>query len=170
MIREEKQRQDWSIRQARHRSAAPQPEAVGATGDVTPMSRECHADVPSMSRCSSSSSSKKEYVRTPKRSDEPAGFVRFYESYPRHEARKDALKAWLKLNPSAELEQQILAAVERRKHVDPRWRLGDRDFDLKYIPMPATFINRERWKDQLDVRTPASMNGLRTVEELERNS
>ena len=35
---------------------------------------------------------------------------------------------------------------------------GDRDFNPKHIPMPATFINRERWSDQLDVRTPASMN------------
>jgi hypothetical protein len=71
---------------------------------------------------------------------ETPDFLRFYEAYPRHEARQDACKAWLALAPTAELVQTILDAVARRL---PEWRAGD----PRFIPLPATWLRGSRWED-----------------------
>jgi hypothetical protein len=70
-----------------------------------------------------------------------AAFGPFYEAYPRHEGRQDALEAWLKLNPDAELIPVIMAAVERYA--------GEvRDTERKYILHPARWLNGKRWEDE----------------------
>lgn len=88
-----------------------------------------------------------EAPKQPKRSkkpiEEPTGFTRFYTEYPKHEGRKPALMAWLKLNPSAELAETIIAHVKRRK--ETVWRGKDKQFIL----LPATFLNEKRWEDEL---------------------
>lgn len=66
---------------------------------------------------------------------------RFWPAYPRHDARKDALRAWVKLHPSPELVERILVALEAQK------RAGRFDGDPKYIPMGSTWLNRARWED-----------------------
>lgn len=88
-----------------------------------------------------------EAPKQPKRSkkpiEEPTVFTRFYTEYPKHEGRKPALMAWLKLNPSAELAETIIAHVKRRK--ETVWRGKDKQFIL----LPATFLNEKRWEDEL---------------------
>jgi hypothetical protein len=68
-------------------------------------------------------------------------FKRFYQAFPRHVAREDALKAWLKLNPDAELIPVIMAAVER-------YAAEVRDTTPKFILHPATWLNGKRWEDE----------------------
>lgn len=74
---------------------------------------------------------------------EDENFKRFYDAYPRHQGRKPAKKAWDKLHPSAELTETIISHVEKRKKTD--WNGKDKTF----IPLPATFLNNERWTDEL---------------------
>jgi hypothetical protein len=95
-----------------------------------------------------------------KRSDdsEPEGFQKFYGSYPRHDARKKALEAWLSVNPNDELESRIIADVERRKTTD--WR----DTPRKFIPLPSTYLNGARWTDEIG--TPPNNNGATPFREL----
>ncbi len=69
------------------------------------------------------------------------GFDDFWAVYPNRKAKKDALKAWTKLNPSQELIQTIIECVEVYAKTK-QWRQG-------YIPLPATFIRGERWDDEL---------------------
>ena len=81
------------------------------------------------------------------------GFDTFWQTYPRRQARKDALKAWRQLRPSAEVQQAILDALQWQV---PAWP------DLAYAPLPATYLRGERWTDEplavadkIDTRLPA---------------
>jgi hypothetical protein len=69
-------------------------------------------------------------------------FERFWEIYPRKVAKGDALKAWAKANPDDALTEKILAAVSAAKG-RPQW-LNE---DGKFIPYPATWLNRGQWDD-----------------------
>ncbi len=71
------------------------------------------------------------------------GFDDFWKAYPRREGRKDALRIWTRLNPSAEVVQQILEALAWQCQTE-QWRKSNGDF----IPMPKTYLNQERWTDE----------------------
>ncbi|MDI3298249.1 MAG: phage replication protein [Bacillota bacterium] len=85
-----------------------------------------------------------------RRGEEPADFARFWAAYPRKVARPKALQAWLRLSPSPDLVEQILAAVARQR-ASPQWR---RDGG-QYIPHPATYLNQRRWEDMDEVAVSA---------------
>jgi len=72
-----------------------------------------------------------------------AGFDRFWAVWPKKVAKADAEAAWAKLAPGPELAEAIVAAVARQRG-SPKWnRDGGR-----YIPYPATWLNRRRWEDE----------------------
>lgn len=71
------------------------------------------------------------------------GFDRFWAIYPKHVAKKDALKAWEKLRPSPALIERILAAVEWQRQT-PKWLKDGGEF----APYPATWLRSERWEDE----------------------
>lgn len=93
-------------------------------------------------------------------SDDSPDFRTFWEAYPRHVARKAALTRWLAINPSSELTQKIISAVEIQKQ-SPQWQ-RDRG---KYIPHPATWLNQERWEDEM-VPQKNDMLVIQPLEEL----
>jgi hypothetical protein len=66
-------------------------------------------------------------------------FDRFWEAYPRRDAKQNAERAWRKLKPTPELETVILASVARQSS---GWK------DPQFIPMPATWLNGKRWQDE----------------------
>ncbi|PIK77144.1 helix-turn-helix domain-containing protein [Pseudomonas sp. 382] len=72
------------------------------------------------------------------------GFEQFWKLFPKKKSRKDALKAWNKLNPDAELQAVMIAALGR--HCVSRDWTKDAG---QYIPMASTWINGERWHDVL---------------------
>ncbi|MEB3843999.1 helix-turn-helix domain-containing protein [Pseudomonas guariconensis] len=72
------------------------------------------------------------------------GFEQFWKLYPKKKSRKDALKAWNKLNPDAELQSVMIAALGR--HCVSRDWTKDAG---QYIPMASTWLNGERWHDVL---------------------
>lgn len=73
------------------------------------------------------------------------GFEEFYNGYPRKTGRKEAIKAWRKLKPSAELVTTLIndckARVERG-----HWCTGP---GKGYIPGPAPYLNQEKWTDEI---------------------
>lgn len=80
-----------------------------------------------------------EPVRTPDFSD-------FWALYPRKVAKKDAARAWHKLDQST----QVAALVGLAAWL-PVWQhqLAQKEDAMDYLPHPATWINGERWEDEL---------------------
>lgn len=74
----------------------------------------------------------------------PDGFAKFWSAYPKHEAKKDAIKAWNALKPNNDLCNTIFADLEKRLASGGVWYKADR----KYIPLPATYLRGARWEDE----------------------
>ena len=68
-------------------------------------------------------------------------FDKFWAVYPRHTAKQDAKKAFVKVSPDDSLLNTMLTAIQRQKQTD-QWS------DPRYIPHPATWINGRRWEDE----------------------
>jgi hypothetical protein len=69
-------------------------------------------------------------------------FDEFWSLYPRKIAKATARKAWAKLSA----EQQLMAAKAIGTHCN-YWRT--KETELEFIPHPATWLNQERWEDEL---------------------
>lgn len=76
--------------------------------------------------------------------DTDIAFDRFWKEYPRKIAKVTALKSWLKLNPDPALITKIINAVKKAK-TSEEWNKDDK----KYIPYPVTYLNQQRWEDEL---------------------
>ena len=67
-------------------------------------------------------------------------FLIFYKAYPKKMNKKEALAKWMKADlPDISI---ILKAIEKQK-VAVQWQ------NRQYIPYPATWINQERWTDEI---------------------
>lgn len=71
---------------------------------------------------------------------EEVSFEDFWVLYPRHEAKKAARKAWEKIDASVHVEILTALAV---------WRRVLLDRELNFRPLPASWLNGERWEDEL---------------------
>ena len=69
------------------------------------------------------------------------GFTSFWEAYPRHVGKVDAMKAWKKIAPNSETIDAILAALKWQPY-QKQWR------DIDFVPHPASWLRGERWKDE----------------------
>lgn len=67
-------------------------------------------------------------------------FDDFWLMYPRRVAKKDAMKAWARMTIPDRVDA-LTALVDWRRV----WRTKETDF----IPYPATWLNGERWQDEL---------------------
>lgn len=74
-------------------------------------------------------------------SDERFGL--FWKSYPKKVARQDAERAWKKANINGEFESVISALEEQKRSEDWTKEKG------KFIPHPASWINKRRWEDEI---------------------
>ena len=71
-------------------------------------------------------------------------FDLFWEAYPKKRDKLKAKKSWDKIKPDSELTQRIITAVSL--HAKTRdWTKEDG----KYIPMPSTWLNGQRWEDEI---------------------
>jgi hypothetical protein len=71
-------------------------------------------------------------------------FEAFWKLYPRKTAKDNARKAFAKVNPSAELLNQIMDSLA--KHCVSQGWLKD---DGQFIPHAATWLNQKRWNDEV---------------------
>jgi hypothetical protein len=69
-------------------------------------------------------------------------FDEFWSIYPRKIAKAVARKAWQRLTD----EQQLMAAKAIDTHCQ-YW--SAKETELEFIPHPATWLNQERWEDEL---------------------
>lgn len=73
-------------------------------------------------------------------------FEKFWSAYPRKSAKAQARKAFSKITAD-QLENTILPDIEKRKK-SSQWQ------DQQYIPYPATYLNGERWNDEIRIDKP----------------
>jgi len=78
-------------------------------------------------------------------------FDQFWNAYPKKERKKDTRGIWSKKNYSAHLPE-ILKFIDSAKKTD-RWKNG-------FIPQPSTFLNGERWTDDLSGYADKNKNNV----------
>ena len=76
-------------------------------------------------------------------------FDRFWAAYPRKDDKKNAQRAFLRLKPDEALLARLLAALEKHRRSRQWTEDGGR-----YIPLAATWLNGERWNDQMSEGPP----------------
>lgn len=85
-------------------------------------------------------------------------FAQFWEAYPRKEAKAKAKQAFAKHKPTPELVAAMVAALDAQKQSD-QWRRDGGQF----IPHATTWLNQERWNDEIapprSVAMPMSKSG-----------
>ena len=80
-----------------------------------------------------------------------SAFAQFWAAYPKRKDKEKAQKAFAKINPSQELLQVMLTAIEKSKSTDD-WKKDNG----QYIPYPATWLNGKRWEDEEAIITTTS--------------
>jgi len=71
-------------------------------------------------------------------------FIDFYNLYPRKMGRKDAERSWNRL--TSDQQSDCLDAMPNYLKY---WKIKETAKD--FIPYPATFLNQERWTDEIDI-------------------
>lgn len=71
-------------------------------------------------------------------------FASFWSVYPKRVGKGAAEKWWRKRKPSQALTETMIAAVKEQVKSDQWTRDGG-----QYIPNPSTWLNQERWQDEL---------------------
>jgi hypothetical protein len=68
-----------------------------------------------------------------------ASFEKWWSEYPKKVKKKTAREIWMRKNPPVDL---LIADVQNRLLNDAQWRDG-------FIPHPTTYLNGERWNDEV---------------------
>ncbi len=71
-------------------------------------------------------------------------FEKFWELYPKRVGRSVAEKSYNKMKDLASKEEAIIQGLQNYINY---WKL--KKTDKQYIPNPSTWLNQERWKDEL---------------------
>lgn len=72
------------------------------------------------------------------------GFEEFWKLYPRKQGKVNALKSW-KTKSCSTKTQAILASLSFRLSAAPP--NGWAGIETNFVPLPATFLNQQRWED-----------------------
>ncbi len=109
---------------------------------------------PLLNEKDSNSQTKEKPVHKPSKpaNNPSAEFLRFWDRYPRKQGKPKAWASWHKqgLDISAEL---ILERLEKQKSQDVQWQ------NKQYIPLPATYLNQQRWEDEIVTASTSTKHG-----------
>ena len=75
-------------------------------------------------------------------SELPLGFDRFWEAYPRKQAKPQAARAFARLRVDGPLLASMLAAIAQQAASEQWQREGG-----QFIPLPGSWLNGRRWED-----------------------
>ena len=76
-----------------------------------------------------------------KKNGQPKAFDQFFSAYPKRVKRKPAHEIWKRKCLDSRLPE-LLADIQKRLDSDSRWKGG-------YVPDPTTYLNQERWNDEI---------------------
>jgi predicted phage replisome organizer len=89
-------------------------------------------------------------------------FDKFWASYPRKDNKKKC-KQWFEAkshNVTSELVDTMVKAIEKNKKFNQQWQ------NKQFIPMPLTWLNGERWNDEIDEPSSNTSNQPKLLEEI----
>jgi len=89
-------------------------------------------------------------------SELPDGFAEFWAQYPKKEAKAVAAASWLekRLHEDLPLRERAMAALAVQR-TRPRWTKDDGT----YVPNPGTWLNQERWTDEVGTAQTGAATG-----------
>jgi len=87
-------------------------------------------------------------------------FLKFWNVYPKKEAKRKALTAYENIKKPIPSLQIILSSIEKQNKSD-QWQ------DAQYIPHPASWINQRRWEDE-EFKRPEELKVIKTVSDREQ--
>ena len=67
-------------------------------------------------------------------------FEDFWKAYPKRVAKEDAIKAWNKIKMDESVFKKILDAIKLQDLASQ---------EKKFVPFPATWLNKRRWEDEV---------------------
>lgn len=76
-------------------------------------------------------------------------FDEFWKQYPNKKNRKAALQKWRRL--PADTRKLILERLPRQIREDVQWQ------NKQYVPLATTYLNNERWEDEIMTATPQKL-------------
>ena len=79
----------------------------------------------------------------------PSDFEKFWSIYPKKHGKADALKSWKRINPDDDFQQKMITAVTAQSKTE-QWMKNDH----KFVPDPATWLNKGKWDDEPTPTTP----------------
>ena len=89
-------------------------------------------------------------VTSPLDAKQQGYFDEFWSLYPKKVGKKTALQKWSKLKPNEKLFEEIMRGLRNYIQTEQWQREGG-----QFIPNPETFLNQERWKDELECEEKA---------------
>lgn len=78
----------------------------------------------------------------------------FWKQYPRKVAKPNALKSWLKIKPDDVVLKKMLAAINHQ---------GLSSREIQFVPHPASWLNAQRWEDEITAPVNNGMTMERRV-------
>lgn len=72
-------------------------------------------------------------------------FTQFWKEYPKKVGKGAARKSFERIKPSEQLIERMLSTIGQQKKTE-QWQ----NESGKYIPHPATWLNGERWTDEVE--------------------
>jgi len=96
-------------------------------------------------------------------SDVDVQFARFWAAYPKRKKKQEAQAWFARRRPSAQLVDEMIAALERAV-LSEGWQKEDG----RFIPLPVSWLNGRRWEDEEEVclpTIPARPTGVYALDE-----
>lgn len=142
------------------RSIRGESSRFGEGNSAAPMATPNRSPMPPFgdgSTSSSSSSIKKTCSNRPASNvaEFPPGFEQFWAAYPRKQGKGEAVKAFARLRPDDALLETIRMAITAQAATE-QWRKDGGNF----IPMPATWLNQQRWLDELPASASSELDAV----------
>ena len=78
----------------------------------------------------------------------------FWKQYPRKVAKPNALKFWLKIKPDDVVLKKMLDAINHQQLPSK---------EIQFVPHPASWLNANRWEDEITAPTTNVMNMGRRI-------
>ena len=126
----------------KHRKYPHPPDDIGLTANCCQMTADCLPESESNPiRIQSESESESEHAQASAQVNAQDAFAQFWNAYPNHKDKKRAESAFANAIRKVDLET-MLAAIDAQKRTDGWIKENGR-----FIPMPSTWLNGERWND-----------------------